>query len=241
MFGADAVGGDDRHDVADGVAHHRTPPQPRGVEAGIVRLATDRGGVEQQFRPHQHHRARGLGIPLIPAYADAQRPSGRGLRRRPHLEPRVAGAEVELFLIARAVRDVALAIDALDFAIGADHRQAVVVMRPVRFEEAGRDRHLQRLGQRLHRQHGLVLSHRRGIGEQPFVLDAAEIFALEQFGRQDHLRALPRRFAHQARDVGDVRVDVVRKGELQRGDGDGGHDGSYSVTPNRAATTTVAR
>ena len=86
-----------------------------------------------------------------------------------------------------------------------------------------------------------MLADGGGVGEQALVLDAAEIFALEQFRRQDHARALPRRLTHQARHIGDVRVDVVRKGKLQRSDGDLGHDGSYRVTPNRAATATVAR
>ena len=59
--------------------------------------------------------------------------------------------------------------------------------------------------------------------EQPLVLDPAEIFALEQFGRQDHLRAPRGGLADQPRDVGDVAVDVGGEAQLQRGDGDLGH------------------
>src|SRR5215210_9005533 len=44
-FGADAVGGYDRHDVADGVANHRATPHPAGVEVWIVGLRADRGGI----------------------------------------------------------------------------------------------------------------------------------------------------------------------------------------------------
>ena len=49
----------------------------------------------------------------------------------PHLEAGVAGAEIEFLLVTRAVGNVALAIDAGDLAVGSDHRQAVVIMRPV--------------------------------------------------------------------------------------------------------------
>ena len=184
-----------------------------------MRLAADRGGVEQQLRAHQHHRARGFGIPLVPAHAHAQRRA----RPVPHLEAGIAGAEIEFLLISRPVRNMALAIDTRDVAVRPDHRQRVVMMRPVRLEEAGRDMHLQFGRQRLHRQHRLVLAHGLGVGEQPLVLDAAEIFALEQFGRQDHLRPPARRLAHQARHVGDVGIDIIGEGELQRSDGDLGH------------------
>ncbi len=56
------------------------------------------------------------------------------------------------------------------------------MMRPVRLEEAGRDGHAELGRERLHRQYGLVLADRLRVGEQPLVLDPAEIFALEQFG-----------------------------------------------------------
>ncbi len=188
-----------------------------------MRLAADRGRVEQQFRPHQHHRARGFGIPLVPAHADAQRPAGRGLRRRPHLEPGIAGAEVELLLVTGTVGNVALAIDALDFAIGADHREAVVIMRPVRLEEAGRDRHLQRLGQRLHGEHRLMLADGGGVGEQALVLDAAEIFALEQFRRQDHARALPAASRTRRDTLAMFASMSFEKASCSADDGDLGH------------------
>src|SRR3546814_12633986 len=61
----------------------------------------DRGGVEQQLRPHQRHHARAFGIPLIPADPGAD----AGAEDVPDLEPVVAGAEVVLFLVARAVGD----------------------------------------------------------------------------------------------------------------------------------------
>jgi hypothetical protein len=48
-------------------------------------------------------------------------------------------------------------------------------MVPVAFKEAGRDRHVQRLGQLLHRGHAGVFVHRAGKGKQRLILDRAEI------------------------------------------------------------------
>ena len=62
--------------------------------------------------------------------------------------------------------------------------------------------------------------------EQALVLDAAEIGALEQLGRQDDLGALGRGLAHELADRADVRVGVVGEGELQRSDGEFGHAGT---------------
>ena len=63
----------------------------------------------------------------------------RAVLRRPGLEAGVARTEVILLLIARAIGNVALAIDAEDFAVGIGYRDAVVVARPVLFEERDRD------------------------------------------------------------------------------------------------------
>ncbi len=68
-------------------------------------------------------------------------------------------------------------------------------MRPVGLEEAGRDVDAELGGEMLHRQHRLVLVRGPRIGEQALVLDPAEIFAFEQFGRQHDLRAPARRLA----------------------------------------------
>ena len=64
---------------------------------------------------------------------------------------------------------------------------------------------------------------RQGAGEMALVLGPAEIMALEQFRRQDQLRALAGGLAHQLRDGGDILVDVVGEGELEGGDGEAGH------------------
>ncbi len=144
VLGADAVCGDDRHGVRHRVALHRALPLPVRVEAEVVRLRADGGRIEQDLGALQHHGARGFRVPLVPANADADR---AGLRL-PRLEAGVAGAEVVFLLIAGAVGDVALAIDAEDLAVGIGDRHAVVIARPILLEEGDRDHHLQRLGER---------------------------------------------------------------------------------------------
>ena len=216
------------------MADHRPPPQPGCVETGIVRLVADRGGIEQHLGPHQHHRPRRLGIPLVPADPDADgRASGA-----PGLEAGVARPEVEFLLIAGAVGDVALAVDAGHRPVRRDHRQAVIMMRAVGLEEAGRDVDRELVGQPLHRQHRRMLVHRPGAGEQALILDAAEIMPLEQFGRQDHLRPARGRLADEIGDGGDVGVHLVGKRELEGGDGDRGHARHMGV-PARPVIGTV--
>src|SRR5690606_39278536 len=115
----------DRHDVGHGVPLHGAPPRGGGVQGVVMRLGADGGRVEQDLRPLQHHGAGGLGVPLVPADADADAAEARV----PDLEAGVAGAAVVLLLIAGTVRNVALAIDAHQFAVGVDHHQAVEIVR----------------------------------------------------------------------------------------------------------------
>src|SRR3546814_14681699 len=70
---ANTVGGDDRHDVRHGVAQHGAAPHPAGVQIGIIGLRSYGRWKEQHFRAHQRHDARSFRIPLVPAYADANR------------------------------------------------------------------------------------------------------------------------------------------------------------------------
>src|SRR3546814_6428999 len=67
----------------------------------------------------------------------------------PDLEARVAGAEIIFLFIARTVGNMAFAVGSHDVAVGADHRERVVIMRPVLLEIARRDRDLQLGGERL--------------------------------------------------------------------------------------------
>jgi hypothetical protein len=70
-----------------------------------------------------------------------------------------------------------------------------------------------------------MLGGRPSLREQALVLDAAEIGAFEQLGRQDNLGALAGGLAHQLAYRADVRVGVVGERELERGDGELGHRG----------------
>src|SRR5438270_11947270 len=148
------------------------------------------------------------------------------MRSAPYLEAGVAGPEIEFLLIPRAIGDMALAVDAGDLAFGADHREAVVEMRSVGLEEAGRDPDLQLLRQFLHREHRRMFRRGARIGEQALVLDPAEIGTLEQLGRKHDLGALARRLAHQPADRAEIRDRIVGEGELQRSNGELAHAGT---------------
>src|SRR3546814_14880646 len=90
------------------MADHRAAPEAAGVEVRIVRLGADGGGVEQDFRAHQHHRAGGFGIPLVPPHPDAH----RAVAGLPSLAAGLAGAEIEFLRIPRTVGDVAPSLHA---------------------------------------------------------------------------------------------------------------------------------
>src|SRR3546814_3268065 len=107
------------------MALHRAAPHAASVEVGVIGFRSDRGRIKEQFGAHQRHRARGFGIPLVPAHADAD-PRAKDV---PDLETGIAGPEIIFFLITGAVGNVALAIQAHDRAVGADHRETVVIMR----------------------------------------------------------------------------------------------------------------
>ena len=70
---ADAVRRDDGDDVGHGVPDHRALPGVARVEVGLVRLAADGRRVEEHLGAEEHHGARRLGEPLVPADADAER------------------------------------------------------------------------------------------------------------------------------------------------------------------------
>src|SRR3546814_9267580 len=78
--------------------HHPLPVVLR-IQRRVLRLAADGGRVEQHFRPHQRHRPRAFREPLVPA----DRAADRADPRRPDAEAGIAGIEVELLLLARAV------------------------------------------------------------------------------------------------------------------------------------------
>ena len=216
LLHADAVRGNHRHGIRHGMALHRALPARMRVERKIVGLGADGRGVEQNLGALQHHGARGLRVPLIPADADADR-AGFGL---PRLEAGVAGAEVIFLLIARTVGDMALAVDAEDLAVSIGNRHAVVVARAVLLEEGDGNDELQFLGELLERTHGRMLARRLGHLEPFRVLPRREVDALEQLRRQHDLGAALGSLADEAFDLGDVGRHVRTERRLDGGDGD---------------------
>src|SRR3546814_11776382 len=99
----------------------------------------------------------------------------------------IAGPEIIFFLITGAVGNVALAIQAHDRAVGADHRETVVIMRPVLFEEAGRDRNLVLRGERPHRGDPGMVGGRAAGREQGLFLDREEIGDFDNTGGEGDL------------------------------------------------------
>src|SRR3546814_3534679 len=85
------------------MALHRAAPHAASVEVGVIGFRSDRGRIKEQFGAHQRHRARGFGIPLVPAHADAD-PRAKDV---PDLETGIAGPEIIFFLITGAVGNVA--------------------------------------------------------------------------------------------------------------------------------------
>ncbi len=215
-----------RDHVGDRVALHGPPPGISGVERGVVRLRADGGRIEQHLGAAEHHGAGGLRVPLVPADADAE-PAEAGV---PDLEAGVAGPEVVLLLVAGAVGDVALAVDPQRRAVGVDHHQAVVVVRPLPLEDRDRQHHPQLLGQRRQTDHAGVLAPGIGGLEPALLLTDAEVWPLEQLWRQDRLGPPARGLAHQPGDAGDVGLHVLAEGRLDGRDGDRpGHAGSCWV------------
>src|ERR1019366_6784074 len=89
----------------------------------FARMPADGGGIEQNLRALQCRQARGFGIPLVPADQHAD----LAVAGWPGAETEVAWSEIELLVIERVVRDVHLAIDAQERAVGIDDRRRVVV------------------------------------------------------------------------------------------------------------------
>jgi len=127
----------------------------------------------------------------------------------------VAGTEIELLLVARAVRDVRLAIDAEPPPIGVDHRQRIKIDIARTLEEADGQHH-----RKLRRQRGETSQQRAVIGtfgelQMPRILFDAEIRRRKQLLQQDDARAAAVSFAHQALAIGAGHHHVLWK-EFER-------------------------
>ena len=194
-FKADAVYRSHVDAVGDGVGALDGAPCVvlRLAEFGLLGgMPSDGGGVEQDAGAAHGRDARALRIPLVPAN---QR--GHAARLRVEVaEAGVARSEVEFLEIKRIVRDVHLAVDAEQRAIGIDDRGGVVIETFRALLEERRDNGNVALARDARENFGGRAGDRLGEIKKPSVLLAAEILRAEQFLEADDLRALSRGFLH---------------------------------------------
>src|SRR6202043_2418296 len=172
------------------------------------------GREQEQLRPHERHDARALGKPLVPANADAEPRK----MRVPHSESRVARGEIVLFLVARPIGDVRLAVHAEVGAVGVQDGDGIEVGGTRTLEEADRQHHPELARYRAEVTHGAILRGRARETQVTRVLLYAEIRRLEQLGQENDLRAPRGRLAPQLLRPGDVVPAVPVARHL-----DGGH------------------
>ena len=125
-FEAHAVHGGDVDAVGDGVRALDGAPGVvlrRAVLRFLRGMPADGGGIEQDVRAAQRGEARGFGIPLVPA---DQRRDAAELRIE-GAEAEIAGREIEFLEEERIVRDVHLAVEPEQRAVGVDDRGGVVI------------------------------------------------------------------------------------------------------------------
>src|SRR5579859_3251025 len=182
----------------------------------FIRMPTNGGGIEENVCALKGSQAGAFRVPLVPAdeRADAAGVSVKGL------EAEIAGGEVKLFVVERVVRDVHLAIEAVDAAVGIEDDGAVVV------EAAGaalKERDDEDdlafagdYGQRFRSRagHGLREIEERGV----FAL--AEVLCTKKLGQADDLRALLRGRAHLFCGPAKIVVRVGGAGHLNQADGE---------------------
>ena len=120
-------------------------------------------------------------------------------------------------MIARALRNVRLAIRAEQRAAGIDDRDRVVEHVARALEHAHRQDDVQLARQLLEAPHRRVLLDRQRDVEVLRVVLDAEIRRLEQLLDQDEVRALPRRLADGPLGRGKIRGAVAGAGELRGG------------------------
>ncbi len=188
------------------------------VEGRVLGLAADRGRIEEHLGALEHHRAGALGEPLVPADADADLPEPRRARRGSRC--RRGGSRTSPRSPARR-------------GCGSCGRRRAACRRrrssrascsrrapPARRTRPGSTTPSSSASARKRAIVGLPSTGLRP-GEELVLLLAAEVRPLEELGRQDDLRALLRRLAHQADDLVDVLVHVARaERALERRDGD---------------------
>ena len=155
-------------------------------------VPADGGGVKKHLRAAQGGEPGGLGIPLIPADADAD----GGMPRVPGEEAEIAGREVEFLVKERVIRDVHLPVAAQQFPAGIENGGGIVIdARRAPLEERGDDNRAGLAGdlrQRLGGRPGNFLRQR----EVFVILDLAEVLGAEQLRQADDIRSLARGLPH---------------------------------------------
>ncbi len=125
-FETDAIHRRDVDAVRDGVrALDRLPRRELGgaMLGLLVRVPANGGGIKQHVSALHRRQPRRLGIPLVPTDQHADAPE----RRVEIAEAQIARSEIELLVVQRIVRDVHLAVQAQQRAVGVQHGSGVVI------------------------------------------------------------------------------------------------------------------
>ena len=139
-------------------------------------------------------------------------------------------------MIAGAVRNVALAVDAEQLAVGIDDGDGVEACTPGQLEEADRQHHLQFGGDLLEMLDGRILLDRCSQLQVLRIRLLAEVGRLEQLLDEDDLRALGGSLTHQLVGIGDVGLAIPGTGHLGGGNGnDSGHGNLAAAVEGTAA------
>ena len=179
-------------------------------------LAPDGCWIQDKISPRDGQAARRLREPLVPADAHAH-PAILGIK---HFETGIAGREIKLFLVIVVIRDMGLAVDAQQAAVGVQHGHTVEQALAVLFIKA--DRHSQfqlpaYLGKTLH---SGIFVHRQRIVVVLVPAFLAEVRTFKQLGQQNDLRPFGGGLTDQFFGVGQILGRVGGAGHLDRRDRD---------------------
>ncbi len=176
----------------------------------------DRRRVKKNLRSREGGEARGFGIPLIPANADADFPE----RRFPRAEPEVARRKVKFFLEARILRNVHFPIFSEIRSVRVDDRRRVVIdFVSARLEHRRDDDDAEAFS------HAAEFPRRRSRGNRFSEVEAggifvdAEIFCRKHFLQADELCAFRGGFLDARERFAQVFFGRFRGGELDKPDG----------------------
>ena len=155
-----------------------------GVELFLPRNPADGGGVEQNLCPLHGGETGGFRVPLVPAdeHADAAK---AGLKA---FVAQVAGGEIEFFLESGVLRDVHLAVQPKEGAIGINHPGGVVVKPGGALLETGSHDDYAQFPGKLAELIGPRAGNRVGCVEEFAILRAAEVQSGAHFLRAYNLR-----------------------------------------------------